>query len=203
MEKKNLFKGLSIGIALGILFSLLEIIVWLSQYTVFLIDLVTLLFLAITGLVTFRFIKTPESGILCGITIVLSKALSISVYIFIVSKNWSNPFFYLTSSLNWPGLLAINPLLGFFLRIIGFPIAGFLGGYAVKKPTFKSPTISLPMEKKLSNEREVKPSINLERKVLEYVESHQYKIRISECAEDVNNVMKSLEERGLLKRKNF
>ncbi|MGQ9469921.1 MAG: hypothetical protein ACUVTD_08940 [Nitrososphaerales archaeon] len=52
----------------------------------------------------------------------------------------------------------------------------------------------------------IKSLTHLERRVLDYIKSHDYKVRISDCAkalgvseEDVENAMKSLEGRGLLK----
>lgn len=89
--------------------------------------------------------------------------------------------------------VAINIITIFVMEVTLFPFAGFLGGYVAHRVAIKE---------------KVEGLTRLEKKVLDYLTRHNFKVRISECARELNihideleNIIKALEEKGFIKIK--
>jgi hypothetical protein len=138
-----------------------------------------LIFASITAIIGYSYLKSPIYGLICG----LIEAFTDIVGVFTIV------IFVFGLSLEFLGTQLEYILI---LEVIAYSLSGYLGGYLwLKRLTYAAPTLS-PIEKR----------------VLDYIISQKYKIKISECAaalnlspKEVEAAIESLSRKNLIKRR--
>jgi hypothetical protein len=176
-------RGLICGIALGIIFS----IILRVNYSIIDSRYILIIFLLVVGVVGYRYIGNPVYSLISGIIA------------FLVVETFGNflwgalPFLWV-NYLNNSSIFLPYILPELIIGYIGYPVAGYIGGYLCQKRqlvrVFDSENI---------------PITDLESRVIEYIKMHNYQIQISDCAvelgvdaDSVKRTLKSLESKGQL-----
>jgi hypothetical protein len=174
-------RGLIYGAIVGTVLVLSQIVVPIYVDPV----LILTIFLIVVGIVSYKFVGVPKYGLVMGIiTWLMSELLGNALFGF-------PPFSELILLPEFPEFASLI-IMTLAIRVLGFPLAGFVGGYVCQKRGVAS----------VVSQRNA-PLTDLESKVLEYIETHNNQIQIVDCALDlgidsnsVKRALKSLEKKG-------